>query len=98
MAIRRCARNVALFCGLAMNLVFERLARFVDRMALHASGIGVRFVQSRFSMPRRIPIIRVIIPHVLHSADFRKDRAEHPIICVANVAALIAEIGIFAMH
>lgn len=88
---------MAFFGGLTVNLVFHRLTGFVERMALHTGGIGIRFVQLWRAMSRSAPIVRVIIPNMLHAADFRKNRAEHAIISVANVTALIAEIAILAM-
>jgi len=91
------ARDLPCFRRLAMNLVLHWLARFVEGMALHTGRIGIRLVQLRRTMPRSAPIVGVIIPHVLHSADFREYRAEHAIIGMTNVTTLIAEIGIFAV-
>lgn len=81
-----------------MNLVFERLAGSIHGMALHTSGIGIRLVQLRGPVSRSAPIVRVIIPDVVHAADFRENRAEHPIIGVADIAAFVAEIWIFTMN
>jgi len=89
---------MAFFGGLAVNLVFERLAWSIERVALHARRIRIRLVQLRRPMSRGAPIVGIIIPDMLHAADLREHRTEHPIIGVANVTALIAEIRVFAMN
>lgn len=91
-------RNLTFFDRRPVNLVFERPVGFVNRMALHACRIRKWFVQFRRSMTRHAPIVRVIIPNVVHSADFREHRPEHAVIGVAHVTTLIAEIRIFAVN
>lgn len=98
MAIRGSTRNLSFFCGFAVNLVFEWLSRFIDGMALHAGRIRIWLVQLRRSMARSAPIVGVIIPNVMHSADFREHRSEHAIIGMTHVTAFISEIGILAVN
>ncbi len=49
-------------------------------------------------MSRRAPIVGIIIPDVLHAADFREDCAKHAIIGMTDITAFISEVWVFAMN
>lgn len=96
--IRRGTGNVPFFRRLAMNLVLERLSRLIHWMALQTHVIRIGLVELRGPVSRRAPIVGIIIPDVLHTADFREDRAKHAIIGMTDITAFIAEVWVFAMN
>lgn len=99
---RTVATHLAATDGTRVNprlvyFVFQRFSRTGRNVALLARRVVVWLVQLGRSMIGIVPIIGIVVPYVVHPADFGDHQAEHTVVGVARVAALVTKPLVFAV-